>query len=50
MNIVTDVHLTLLVDSYNEVGVFNSTQKPLHQISHCCLGNIGGFESLTLYV
>ncbi len=48
MNIATDLHLTLPVDSYDK-GVLNSTQKPLHQIPHCCLGSIGGFEGLTLY-
>src|SRR5580700_1687040 len=49
MNIATDLHLTLPVDSYDEAGVLNSTRKPLHQIPHCCLGSIGGFEGLVLY-
>jgi hypothetical protein len=49
MNIDTDLHLTLPVDSYNEVGVLESTRKPLHQIPHCRLGSIGGFEGLVLY-
>jgi hypothetical protein len=49
MNIATNLHLTLLVDSYDKAGVLSSTQKPLHQIPHCCLGSIGGFKGLTLY-
>jgi hypothetical protein len=49
MNIASDLHFTLLVDSYNEKGRLKQEQTPLHKIPHCCLGEFNAFEGLFLY-
>jgi hypothetical protein len=49
MNIATNVHFTLPVDSYNKKGELESVQMPLQKIPHCCLSEIGGFKALYLY-
>lgn len=48
MNIATDVHFTLPVDSYDKRGALERVQTPLHHIPHCCLGEFSGFEGLFL--
>ena len=49
MNIASDLHFTLPADAYNAYGGIERVRKPLHQIVHCCLGALGGFEGLLLY-
>jgi hypothetical protein len=49
MNIATDLHVTLPVDSYGRGGWINQVQKPLNKIPHCNLGEISRFEALYLY-
>jgi hypothetical protein len=50
MNITTNVHFTLPVDSYNDDSELVQVQKPLHKIPHRCLYEIDGFKALHLFV
>jgi hypothetical protein len=54
LNIALDVHFTMPADFYitNKVTKekrLKNGPRPLHQIVHCCLGTISGFEGLRLY-
>jgi hypothetical protein len=54
LNIASDLHFTLPADHYitnkkTKQKRLKNGPRPLHQIVHCCLGIISGFEDLRLY-
>jgi len=49
MNITTNVHLTLLVETITNLGAIVQTQTPLHKIPYYCLREFVGFEDLFLF-